>query len=311
MEFSVAIRTYNRAQSLRLVLDALQDQVETDRLEWEIVLIDNNSTDNTATLVQQHYAHWPPNITFRYVLETRQGAAIARRRAIQEAQSPLIGFLDDDNVPSPNWVIAAYNFAQTHPQVAAFGGKSLPIFESPPPPGFEALHPYLALIDRGEIACPYNPKVGVLPPGAGLVIRRQVWLDHVPTKFTLQGPTKTLLPTKGEDIESLIHLAKAGHEIWYAPSLVLHHHIPTHRLQPEYLIHLCHTIGCSSHILRMLRFDSWQRPPMILLYLCNDYYRWLRHTWGHRHYRNDFISQCQAQKLVGHLESPFRQRRRF
>jgi glycosyltransferase involved in cell wall biosynthesis len=304
MEFTVAIRTYNRAQSLRLVLDALQNQIETDRLEWEIVLIDNNSTDHTAALVQQHYAHWPANITFRYVLETHQGAAIARRRAIQEAQSPLIGFLDDDNVPSPNWVAAAYHFAQTHPQVAAFGGKSLPVFASPPPPEFRHLHPYFALIDRGETPRPYDPKIGVLPPGAGLVIRRQIWLDIVPLKFILQGPTKTALPTKGEDIEALTHLAKAGQAIWYSPSLLLYHHISTDRLQPHYLTHFCHTIGRSSHPLRMLRCGHYQRPLMILGHLLNDLYKFLRHTWKY-HQSGNLIRQCQSMMLLGHIQSPF------
>jgi glycosyltransferase involved in cell wall biosynthesis len=304
MDFSVAIRTYNRADQLRLVLDALKQQIKTAAIAWEIVLVDNNSTDHTAQLVQEYQATWPPQIAFRYIFEPRQGAAIARRRAIQESQGTLIGFLDDDNVPSPNWVAAAHTFAQTHPQAAAFGGKNLPVFATPPPIGFQQLHPYFALVDRGDTPRPYDPKIGVLPPGAGLVVRRQTWLDRIPPQFVLQGPTQTGIPTKGEDLEALSHLVKAGEAIWYNPTMTLYHHIPTDRLQPNYLTHFCHTIGRSSHPLRMLRFDTWQRPLMILLYLASDLVKLLRHHWKHRK-SWDLIAQCQQAMLLGHLHSPF------
>jgi glycosyltransferase involved in cell wall biosynthesis len=304
MDFSIAIRTYNRAEQLRLVLNALKSQINTNRIHWEIVLVDNNSTDHTAELVQQYQTEWPQHIALRYILETQQGAAIARRRAIQECQGTLIGFLDDDNIPSQTWVAAAYEFAQTHPQVAAFGGKNLPIFETPPPEGFSQLHPYFALIDRGEQARPYNRKSGVLPPGAGLVIHRQTWLDLVPQQFTLDGPTKQGIPTKGEDLEALSHIAQAGREIWYTPSLILHHHITTDRLQPEYLTHFCYTIGRSSYPLRMLRFQPWQRLFMSFLFLGNDLLKLLKHQLKH-HTSPNLIAQCQAAMLRGHLQSPF------
>jgi glycosyltransferase involved in cell wall biosynthesis len=309
MEFSVAIRTYNRAAQLQLILNALKVQIETEDFQWEIVIVDNNSTDNTAALIQQYQIDWPHHVPLRYIHEPQQGAAIARRRAIQECHGPIIGFLDDDNIPTPNWVTAAHNFAQTHPQVAAFGGKNLPIFEITPPEGFQHLHPYFALIDRGNQARPYDPKNGVMPPGAGLVIRRQIWLDTVPSKFTLQGPKKNGIPTKGEDLEAISHLVRAGYEIWYTPDLILHHHISTDRLQPEYITHFCRTIGRSSHPLRMLRFQTWQHLPITLMYLGSDLYKLAKHQLKHRK-SHDLINTCQKAMLLGHIQSPFLQSRR-
>jgi glycosyltransferase involved in cell wall biosynthesis len=306
MEFSVAIRTYNRVNQLCTLLDALKAQIQTQPFPWEIVLVDNNSTDNTAAVVQQYQADWPSHIPLRYILEPQQGAAIARRRAIEECQGKLIGFLDDDNVPTPDWVAKAYQFAQTHPQAVAFGGKNLPVFNTEPPEGFHRIQAYFAIVDRGEQPRPYAANKGLLPPGAGLVIQRQPWLEHVPhpNKLKLQGPTQQQIPTKGEDMEALSYLVKAGREVWYTPDMVMHHHISADRLQPEYLLHFFQTMGTSSHPFRMARFAPWQRFPMTCLYLASDLYKFLRFKIQHRQ-SQDLITSCQQTMILGSILSPF------
>jgi glycosyltransferase involved in cell wall biosynthesis len=293
---TVAIRTHNRAANITPILHALNTQTVTD-FPWEIVIIDNNSTDNTAQVVQNYTSQIP----LRYIHEPIQGAAIARRRAIKEAQSDLIAFLDDDNIPIHTWVQAVQNFSLSHPQAVAWGGINRPRFQTQPPEGFQHLHLYFALIDRGPNPLQYDPKRRIVPPGAGLVIRRPAWLASVPQHPVLLGPTGQGIPTKGEDLEALFHMSKAGGEIWYNPAMVLEHLIESDRLTPDYLLNFCRTIGLSSHHLRMIPLPNWQRPLATLAFILSD----LRHLlFADR--SPDLIQRCQRELIRARIQSPFR-----
>jgi glycosyltransferase involved in cell wall biosynthesis len=293
---TVAIRTYNRASNIAPILDALNTQTVAD-LPWEIVIVDNNSSDNTAQVIHNYKSKIP----LRYIHEPIQGAAIARRRAIKEAHSDLIAFLDDDNIPIHTWVQAIHNFSLSHPQAVAWGGINRPRFQTLPPEGFHHLHLYFALIDRGPNPLRYDPKRRIVPPGAGLVIRRPAWLAAVPDRMMLLGPTGQGIPTKGEDLEALFHMSKAGGEIWYNPSMVLEHLIESDRLTPDYLLNFCRTIGLSSHPLRMIPLKSWQRPIATLAFLLSD----LRHLILASR-SPDLIPSCQRELILARLQSPFR-----
>lgn len=137
--FSVAIRTYNRAKYLPELLEKLRSQINTDNISWEIVIVDNNSTDNTANIIQQYQRDWKKNFPINYYFESKQGASFARQRAIKEAKAPLIGFLDDDNIPAPDWVASAYTFGQAYPQAGAYGSRIHGDFEVQPPENFERI----------------------------------------------------------------------------------------------------------------------------------------------------------------------------
>ena len=123
IDFTVAICTYNGAQRLPEVLACLRSQTGTESIAWKILIIDNNSTDNTADVIATYQRQWSLSVPGDYCFEAQQGSAWARKRAIKEANSPLIGFLDDDNLPDPNWVAAAYHFGQEHPQAGAYGSQ--------------------------------------------------------------------------------------------------------------------------------------------------------------------------------------------
>ncbi|NJO50536.1 MAG: glycosyltransferase family 2 protein [Leptolyngbyaceae cyanobacterium RM2_2_4] len=108
VDFTVAIPTYNGAQRLPDVLEALKLQTGTESFIWEVLVVDNNSQDTTAEVVKAYQQN--SLYLIRYCLETTQGAGFARKRAIHEAKSKLIGFLDDDNIPAESWIAAAYAF---------------------------------------------------------------------------------------------------------------------------------------------------------------------------------------------------------
>ena len=308
IDFSVAIRLYNGASVLPRILDALSAQVISDSVNWEIIIVDNNSVDRTIDVVHEYQRSWTA-CPLRYVLETCQGASFARHRAILEAQGIWIGFLDDDNIPAPDWVQAAYTFGCAHPQAAAFGGQIHPNYETAPPANFERIAPFIPVVERNEVICfttGWRAMSNLVPPGAGLVIARQAWLDHVPYPLTLRGPVGNSLNCKGEDIEALLYLKKAGWEIWFNPLMHIDHQIPSWRFEKRYLLRFFHGVGLSKYATRMISLPLWKRALWVLLFMGNDGRKLLLHLIKHhRHVQKDVVSAAELQLLISSFLSPF------
>jgi glycosyltransferase involved in cell wall biosynthesis len=303
VDFTVAIPTYNGELRLPEVLECLRSQINTEHFSWEIIVVDNNSRDQTAQVVQQYQTEFPHPI--QYCLELQQGAAFARKHAIQKAKSDLIGFLDDDNLPEPNWVAAAYAFAQSHPQAGAYGSQIHGSFEVEPPPQFDRLLPFLAITERGSLPLCYEPSKKLLPPSAGLVLRKQVWLAYVPTHVILSGRVEGSMLT-GEDLEMLSYIQRSPWEIWYNPDMEITHKIPRSRLERAYLIPFFRGIGYSRYVTRMLGVTPWQRPIMLLAYALNDFKKIGLHLLKyHVSLKTDLIAACEMQLFVSSLISPF------
>ncbi|WP_008317962.1 hormogonium polysaccharide biosynthesis glycosyltransferase HpsE [Leptolyngbya sp. PCC 6406] len=275
LDFTVAICTYNGAERLPDVLDCLVEQGPIEDCNWEVIVVDNNSTDATPQVVQTYQKKYP-HLGLRYTSESRQGAGYARHTAIREAHSSLVGFLDDDNLPESNWIQASYYFAQEHPQAAVIGSRIHGDLETDPPAHFERIAAFLALTDRGNEPIPYRPQQKILPPGAGMVVRRDLWLRHVPDEPVLGGRDGKSMLT-GEDIEAVLQIQQAGGEVWYNPAMRIAHKIPAKRLQRQYLLSLMRGIGLSRHRTRMLSLPAWKRPLMFWAYHLNDLRKVLIH----------------------------------
>lgn len=302
VDFTIAIPTYNGEHRLADVFDALRMQVGLDDVSWDILVVDNNSHDQTAAVVRQFQATSP--VPVRYALERRQGAAYARDRALHESMSELIGFLDDDNIPAPDWIAAAYRFALNHPKAGAIASRIYADYEIEPPSHFNRIAPFLAITQRGNKPLQYLPHQRILPPSAGLVVRRQTWFESVPETRVLSGRANGNMLT-GEDLEMLAHIQRSGWEIWYNPEMTLTHKIPRHRLQPEYLLPFFRGIGFSRHVTRMLNIAPWKRPLYTLAHACNDLRKIIRHLCKYRfQIKTDVVAACELQLFISSLWSP-------
>jgi glycosyltransferase involved in cell wall biosynthesis len=293
MDLSVVICTYNGGSRIGKVLDQLRVQAYVESIRWEILVIDNNSQDNTKQIVETYS-------DVRYEVESQQGLAYARARGVQEAVGQWVAFVDDDTVPDENWVAQVHQFAQSHPQIGAFGGQIHAEYEVEPPSGIQKVAPYLAIVERGSEPHRYDR---VLPPGAGLVVRRQVWLDHVPKKLVLVGRT-TAAMLASEDIEAILHIQKSGFEIWYNPEMHLYHQIPKSRIERAYLLKMIKGVGLARHHIRMTRWRVWQRPLVTPMYLLNDLRKLITH-WVKFGRSQTLETACEQQLLISSLVSPF------
>lgn len=304
IDLTIAVCTYNGANRFPEILEKLRQQTKIESIKWEILLVDNNSKDNTAQVFQEYQQTWNLNIPLRYIFEPEQGLAFARNKAKNEAKGKLIAFLDDDNIPYKNWVAEVHDFAKKHPQAGAFNGKVHGLFETPPPENLQPILPFLAIVDRGSKPLLYPPHKKLLPPGAGLVIRKQAWLETVPEKLKLHGRINGNL-LSGEDLELLSYIQQRKWEIWYNPAMEIDHKIPTKRLQRDYLISMIKGIGLSRYVTRMLSLKPWQKPLIYPLYMLNDIYRIVLVLLKYKtQIKSDIVASCKLELYVNSLISP-------
>lgn len=310
MDFTVAIPTYNGAERLPAVLNRLLNQTGTEKLRWEVIVCDNNSRDETAAVVREIQSKWQQAgaVSLRYCFAPEQGAAFARQRAVEAAAGQWIGFLDDDNLPALDWVAQAHAFVAARPQVGVVGSQVLAQLDGELPEYFPQIAPFLAIVERGCKPHCYDEAVKVLPPGAGLVVRRELWLAQVPRRLFLNHKGKAA-GLASEDLEAVLYLRRSGCEIWYNPDQVVAHHIPEERLQADYLASLFRCIGFSRLYVRLLGRPTWQRPFLIPLYWVNDLRRLVMHLLQYPpslDAQTELLAQCDRIHLAATLVSPIK-----
>ncbi len=236
---TVVIPTYNPdIQRLNQALAGLQKQ-DLDRREWELIIIDNNSS---VSFGDQIDLSWSGNA--RVKREARQGLTFARLKGFSEARGEIIVLLDDDNLPAVNYLSEVKKIFENHPELGAAGGKSEPVFETDPPAWLPEFYKNLALRDLGNniIIDKWDHKYpAACPIGAGMALRKSALETYI-RKITgnaqvITDRTGNSL-TSGGDNDINLELLKSGWATGYFPSLVIHHYIPKERLQRTYLARL-------------------------------------------------------------------------
>lgn len=157
MQLSLIIPTYNNAS---VVLRSLETWVNQSfpKEEFEVIVVDNNSTDNTAELVQNFIKDKP---NFQYVLETKKGSTNARHAGAKLAQADILLFCDDDGLFNPDCVQSILDVYQMNPDVAAVAGKITVEWDKEAPDWIE---PYLFMF-------------GQLDYGDEIIFRKDIYLN--------------------------------------------------------------------------------------------------------------------------------------
>ena len=234
---SVLICTFNRARLLRETLAALQAMTPPDDFSVQIIVVDNNSTDNTPLVIAEAVRTSPiPVIGLR---EARQGKSFALNRGLQAAAGDVIALTDDDVWPEPNWlnrIVADFR----NRDVTFVFGKVLPRWGRTPPP--EMLIPKaqdiwgpLAIVDYGDEAVNYLPgHTGQrLPIGANLAFARAALVTVGGWRTDLGKVNNTLI--SGEDHEIFMRLRRFNlYSGYYDPEIAVRHFVPAARLTRQY-----------------------------------------------------------------------------
>lgn len=304
--FTVAVPTFNSASRLHRLLDALLAQTGLTDISWEVIVADNNSTDDTAKIISQYQSKWPASSELKYLLETTQGAGFARNRAAKEATGEFIGFLDDDVIPATDWIANAYRFGKANPQAGNFSGQIHGNFSASPPDNFRRIQGFLAIREHGSESYRFDPDTLSLPTGAAFVVRKEAWIANVPDQPIFTGRVGGSL-VAGEDIEPMVLIHNAGWETWYTPTLHAYHQIPGWRLERDYLQSLMYACGLCTCQLRMLARPHWLSKAAIIprIWLGN-LKRLIPHLIKYRQkITTEAVPACELAFLLGNLASPF------
>ncbi len=222
---TVAIPTYNRATTLRQTLEGLVKQ-DLPADQFEILVIDNNSTDDTAAVVGEFASARPAP---RHIVEKLQGLDHARNRAIREARGEILVLGDDDILLEPDWLrrmLEPWSMGDAA-RIGAVGGEVIPVFPDGLPEWVAEWHAPLS----------FRPDAGPLPDrhspmGANLAIPTRIFSEIGPFLTSLDRAGGNYF--SGGDSEMIRRIRAAGHEVWFAPAAAVRHQMPASRTTFRY-----------------------------------------------------------------------------
>lgn len=263
LDISVLMATYNRAEILRETLEAMT-QVDREGIDVEIVVIDNNSSDNTREVVESFAARLP----VRYLFEPRPGKNCALNHALDVIHlGKLVAFTDDDVRPRTDWFKAILGVADRWPACDVFGGKVYPVWPEGYRPGWTSN----ARIGRWGFAdhkpadreSLYRPEPCFFPTGANLWVRRRVFKDGRRYDESIgPRPNNRIM---GSEASFLLQLKTEGHDIVYSPEAVVAHVIQRCELTEQYMLKRAYTYGKGLPHLRSIGAQPPSRNMLRLL----------------------------------------------
>ncbi len=229
MDISVVLATYNRAGSLCVTLDSFSALNSPPDLHWELLIVDNNSTDVTHVVIENFAAK--VKFPVRYVFEGRQGRSAALNAGIAQAKGGVIAFTDDDVILHPDWLV---NLKQTFDNFdcAAVAGRVLPQWNGPRPEWLE-MDGHFAVVnfDLGDD----TKQIQVPPLGANSAFRSHIFKRYGVFRLDL-GVTGSRHTITCDDTEFGERLLRSGEVIIYCPTAIIYHPVDPQRATKRYFL---------------------------------------------------------------------------
>lgn len=245
-EISVVVCTYNRCESLKQTIKSLAEQsFSKDR--YEIIVVDNNSTDNTKAAVEDLVAVIP---NLRYVHEKKQGHNPSRNRGVREASGKIVAFTDDDVEADYNWIRELVRAFERFPDVVAIGGRTIPVFLRGRP---NWLSDNL-LYHHGDTQFGSESRPLTFPEhpfGLNMAFKKTCFYEV--GFFTPKlGRKKTENLLSDDEKELFYRVSKTGLRTAYTPRAVIRHMIPGDRTMRKWLLSRSYWQGASQVIFEQI-----------------------------------------------------------
>lgn len=229
---SVIICCYNSTARLPVTLQHLFGQKNTGSIDWEVIIVDNGSTDGTYDVALQLLG--AGNVSYQVVKELTPGQAAARLKGYQVSKYEYLLYCDDDNHLAPGYIETAFDVMQKNPRIGILGGIGEAIFEGPEPKWFSKYQRNFAVGDQFPSPEDFSKVEEVY--GAGSVMRK-TFLNRL-----FGSGFKTMLvgriakqTTSGDDTELCYMARYLGYEVWYHRGLRFKHLMPAGRMNWNYL----------------------------------------------------------------------------
>jgi glycosyltransferase involved in cell wall biosynthesis len=301
MHITVILCTYNRCKSLARALDSIAASALPASTGWEVLVVDNNSSDETRAVVKDSCIRYPSR--FRYVFEPRQGKSYALNTGIQEAHGDILAFVDDDVIVTPTWLSELTTPLQST-EWSGTGGRILPQPGFSPPPWLAFDGPY----GMGHIPCAQfnlgdKPQDLDRPPfGTNMAFRKEMFDRYGPFRVDL-GP-RPGSEIRNEDTEFGRRLLAGGERLRYIPSAVVYHEVATRRVQKNFFLTWWFEYGRAivretghQHNVLGIPSDYFSVPQKVLVALLPMAARWLTSLSSRRR----FYCKCMVWLAAGQI----------
>ena len=248
IEFSAIICTHNRAKSIINAVASLIDQ-SIAKGKYEIIIVDNASTDNTAELLKKEFSCIS---NLRYIFEPEIGLSKARNTGIEHSRGEYVAFLDDDATADYNWLKEVDNFLKNNKDVDCLGGKINMVWNTNAIPKWltSNLYHYLCCLDLGKSCYLDKPNLG----GANIFFKKDTLI--LLNCFSLKLGRKGNELYSGEETHVQLKILEKNRKIFYLHEAIVYHHIDTRRLSKKSFIKQAFSQGISSGILYKNFIDS-------------------------------------------------------
>ncbi len=239
MLLSIVICSYNRASYIGDALTSLYEQ-SSGLADFEAIVVDNNSTDNTEAVYQAWRAAHPLG-NFTYTTEKQQGASFARNTGAALAKGTWLCFMDDDAVATAHYVKNIIRHIQDQPYIVGFGGRIIPKY-IPEEPKWMSYYvsSLVGNFDYAPTACAFEN--GKYPLESNMIVKKEVY-DHIGGFNTSLPGVVGTLRIGGEGKELFFKIMALGHTIYYDPSICVHHVVEVKKLTSEYMYRVASGIG--------------------------------------------------------------------
>jgi glycosyltransferase involved in cell wall biosynthesis len=245
---SVIICCYNSAALLPKTLEHIAKQVVVDNLDWEVIVVDNASVDNTADVAKEEWAKHVCKAEFKVITELQPGLLKARIKGFNEARYDYLLYCDDDNWLNENYIETAFNVLDKNPEVGVCGGLGIPRFETGSRPAWFKGHMMESFALGPQAKVPFGAvdEKRYYVYGAGMVIRRtaieDVYDDAIADSLLLSGRKGNSL-LAGDDAELCFYVLLKGYKLWYNEDLTFKHFLQLKRLNKNYVANMYRGFG--------------------------------------------------------------------
>ncbi|HEY4901933.1 MAG TPA: glycosyltransferase family A protein [Candidatus Sulfotelmatobacter sp.] len=234
MMITVVLCTYNRCQALAGALESVAASKVPNSVEWEILVVDNNSNDQTRAVVEGLASRHPGR--FRYLFEGNPGKSQALNAGVTAARGEVLAFMDDDVTVDPCWLDAVTAPLRGVGEWSGAGGPVILCWSGPPPAWLDIQRPYsmgpLAGFDLGQ----QTTELDEPPFGTNMAFRKSMFKKYGLFRTDLGPSPRTDIPRPNEDTEFGRRLIAGGERLRYVPAAIVHHGVPEERLQKEYFL---------------------------------------------------------------------------
>jgi len=256
MKATVLLCTYNRCRSLATALESVAASVMPAAVEWDVLVVDNNSKDQTRQVIQDFCHRYPGR--FRYMFVSQQGKSHALNAGLRETEADVIAFTDDDVTVEPSWLKNLIAPLEEY-QWSGSAGRITLGRDFSPPRWLSVSGPFdlggsLVQFDQGDT----EGNLTKAPYGANMAFKSSMFQKYGDFRTDLGRNGKSLIGN--EDTEIAERLMAAGERLCYVPSAVVNHPVPPERLTKKYFRAYWFSYGRSLARQEAARLQFWRIP---------------------------------------------------